>query len=306
MERPRPRRAGARVATRIASGWRSTTTDLQGRFTLQVDGLPYDLAVVVPGSELDVWQGVTRMDVLARIPVPSQGTRSAAFTTQVAGNCGGAGCPPSGHEGAGNIIFAAGDLSWTGYLQPLGVTAAYTASRAGPDFATGKLFALYWACPTSCQTNAPDSYWYAIQDAVTLRVGVTTDVPTLALAPAPTAQLAVNVSAPAGLSPEANVGFAFGGSRTYWWSPAGLAPVGVNSVLLPVLADLRSMVTIEAHPLSGGWTYARWIGTTPAATPVDLALHELPSLVEPPDGASGVGPGTRFSWSAEARIARAK
>jgi hypothetical protein len=237
------------------------------------------------------------MDVLARIPVPSQGTRSAAFTTQVAGNCGGAGCPPSGHEGAGNIIFAAGDLSWTGYLQPLGVTAAYTASWAGPDFATGKLFALYWACPTSCQTNAPDSYWYAVQDAVTLRVGVTTDVPPLALAPAPTAQLAVNVSAPAGLSPEANVGFAFGGSRTYWWSPAGLAPVGVNSVLLPVLADLRSMVTIEAHPLSGGWTYAGWIGTTPAATPVDLALHEVPSLVEPPDGASGVGPGTRFSWS---------
>jgi hypothetical protein len=42
--------AGARVATRIASGWRSTTTDLQGRFTLQVDGLPYDLAVVVPAA----------------------------------------------------------------------------------------------------------------------------------------------------------------------------------------------------------------------------------------------------------------
>ena len=188
--------AGARVATRTADGWRSTTTDTNGAFTLQVDAVPYDLAVV-QGTTVALFLGATRTDPQARcVPSAAALQPSASFTTTVSGDCGGAGCPPAGHEVSGQLTFSTGSASWLGTGSPPNTAGTYTASWRGPDVATGTMFALYWACPGACGSSPPDTFWLARQDGVTLQAGMTTAVPTLALAPVSSAPLIVNITLP--------------------------------------------------------------------------------------------------------------
>ena len=290
--------AGARVATRTAGGWRSTTTDEQGAFALPVDGVPYNLAVV-QGDQVDLYLGATRTDPQARLYVPIGATLGGAtITTTITGDCGGAGCPPAGDEGGGQLTFTTGTVGWFGAARPPGTAGTYNATWTGSDVATGTLFAVYWACPGTCAASAPDAFWLARQDAVTLRAGATTDVPALALAPLPTSALGVSITAPLGLSPQAMIGFALGMPATYWLHAAGPAAPGAHTFPVPLAQDLRTMVYVTASPGSGATTSATWSGTTPPASAVDLALRAIPSLVEPLDGAT-IGPGARFAWSSE-------
>ncbi|WP_242345876.1 hypothetical protein [Anaeromyxobacter terrae] len=287
---------GARVATRTADGWRSTTSDVQGAFALQVDGVPYDLAVV-RGDQVDLYLGVTRTNPQARLALPAGGLGAlgATFTTTITGDCGGAGCPPAGYEGNGQLTFTTGTAYWFGTAQPPGSAGTYNLAWMGP---AGTLFAMYWACPGTCAASAPGAFWLARQDAVALRAGVTTDLPALALAPLPTAPLGVNLTAPQGVSPQAMMGFALGTPAAYWLHAAGPAAPGAHTFLVPLAQDLRTMVYVTASPGGGAMTSATCAGTTPTASVVDLALRAVPSLLEPLDGAT-LGAGTRFAWSSE-------
>ncbi|WP_242371507.1 hypothetical protein [Anaeromyxobacter sp. SG26] len=290
--------AGARVATRTGGGWRSTTTDLEGTFSLLVDGAPYDLAVI-KGEQVELYVGVTRASPEVRLGVPGGTTPlGAGFTTTITGDCGGAGCPPAGHEGSGQLTFSAGTVGWVGVARSPGTLGTYSATLGGTDVATGTLAALYWACPGMCTSSAPDAFWLARQDSVTLRIGASTDVSALALAPLPTAPLAVNVTAPDGVSPQAMMGFALGTPAIYWLHAAGSAAPGASTFLMPTAPDLRTMLYVIASPAGGGTTTASWSGGTSPASPVELALHPLPVLLEPAEGAT-LGVGTRFAWSSE-------
>ncbi len=288
--------AGAQVATRSAGGWRSTTTDAQGAFSLLVDDTPYDLAVV-RGDQVELYQGATRTNPQVRLAVPAgvaTGTLGATLTTTLTGDCGGAGCPPAGEEGSGQLTFSTGSAYWFGAARPPGTAGAYDL----PWMPTGTLFAMYWACPGTCATSAPDAFWLARQDGLALSAGGTTDVPALALAPLPTAVLSVNVTAPQGTFPQAMMGFALGTPAAYWLHAAGPATPGARTFLVPLAQDLRTMVYVSAMLPGGGMTAASCAGSTPQAGTVDLALRAIPSLLAPLEGAT-VGTGTRFTWASE-------
>ena len=241
----------------------------------------------------------SRGTIQARLPVYSSTTNVASLTAPVTGDCGGGGCPPAG-EGWGGRMFFAGDVgTWQAALfapnQP--TTTPYAPTWTGATTANGSLYALYWTCPTSCPSNPPDGYWGALQDGVSLTANGSMTVAALPLSPLPASPLTMNV-ATNGAAASVWVGFSYDGS-SYMLNQAGSAPAGSVTVPVPVATGLRTMVQVQLAPPSGGTATAGWVGDAAPAAAVDAGLHLVPALVEPASGATGVGPGTRFSWSGE-------
>jgi hypothetical protein len=295
--------SGANVA---ANGGATVTTGADGRFTIAGVTVPYQLAAVWNGPGFVagvVFDGLARTDPLLTFPFSEAPptTSTATFEGVVSG-------PPEPLPAGSQVLFSAGAPEVVGTL------GALTDPAGGPYFAevewlgttnlAATLHAMYVDDPLD-----PTDYWHGTRSLALAPAEAAVDQD-LVLSQLPTGSLSVTATLPAGLdcaaagSPcdglvtyaaEFDDGASFeGGADVLTTSPETFVSV------TPDLTGLGSLgLTLGAANALGATSLVFQTGVAATAT-VTLSPRDPCVPTAPADGATGVGSGTVFSWTAAA------
>ncbi len=288
--------AGRRVAAASGGAWATTTSAGDGTFSLQVESVPYALAVDSSvRAGLWVYLGVSRTDPVLRVSgSPSYPPlKMGALEGSIAAVCSGAGCSATG--GIVGFEFGAGGDYLVPLLLPPGAGAEpYTVQAAwqGPDRLPGRLHALTWDAPAA---PGPVPTWCATVTAEAVFGGTSrVDVP--ALQPCATAATPVTVLGPAAtastlLVDHGIVDIPYEGSG-WSWPLAG----STSLVDVPTGSEFRTSIRATGQAASGEVFWVRAAPVAAGGTGLTLTYRLAPAALEPAEG-SVVGAGTRFAWT---------
>lgn len=159
----------------LVPGLPPATTDASGSFTVSGVEPPYQIIVARGESNTAfVYQGLTRSDPILPVHAKaSRGAGSAAQSATLEGDLTGGDDGASGSSAYQGVFFASPQVEQGFYSHPPraalgGPPASFSLEVPwhGPGATTGTAFAIQWRSDAS--THAPSSYWYALQQDVTL------------------------------------------------------------------------------------------------------------------------------------------
>ena len=268
----------------------STTTDVNGKFTLTEVATPYDVAIIEPAPTkiATIFTQLTRTDPkLLDLAITGQ----PALTATLGGTISG-----------GNALDTAGTLTAVSWASP-GVsltsyvnTSPYSVDLgwATPASITGTVRGLQITVdPNFTVTGYPG---YATKTGVTVTSGGTVSDADLQLAAVTTDNISTNISAPAGHEIiERNVFLSFDDGAFVQVSGDGL-DAGVLQV--PVPSNIGAKASVLAHavtPNGSSETYAQTPALTPGTVGAALTLPSPAQLTAPADG--GIDTNTDLAWT---------
>ena len=285
---------------------RATTTGPDGTFVLQVKRIPYDLALVTSASgvlsQTVVYRGVTRLDPTITLLMlssgspasPPPGLRAATLAGTVPAPCDRAACP----GGVQSVV--AFDPGPTGAFFGWAATGPFdyhlAVSWTGGAARTGRIHALAWAeLPAS-----PGQYWYGIAPATAVD-GTATTVDLPPLAPPATGPLSGTLSAPPGAVVDSAAIYHTLAQEPVAMHAFTVARPGASFRFdIPAVAAVRTSLVVQGTGAAGESLSAGRAWVVAGNTGLSVDLHAAPALLAPAAGATGVGPGTRVAWTAEA------
>lgn len=290
---------GDTVVLTSGSFQRTVGTDQTGSFTATGVPSPYDLLVFAREGPSVRYLGLTRND-----PMVSDLLSGTApmWTGNLSGQLTGGTYPePSGV--ATRLVFASPEnLYLVEYsLSNVNYSAdgSFTSSIAweGPSTTTGTLYALQFASAQEGDFLPIQYTGYGTLGGVSLEHAGSLTGQTVQLAPVSAETMSVTLQPTDGytfyeetvqLSVEPNVALTI------------LLMGGTTSTLsfaAPAIPGTSLLVSANATNDAGAFIEATQSGLAPDASVV-LAIPPAPEAISPPDGATGVGESTTFSWSA--------
>jgi hypothetical protein len=294
--------SGAPVAGAVVRvGSLSATTDADGAFSLPGVALPYDLTATAPDGLLtSAYPGLRRMDptLVLFLDVDPGFPRSASGAGALSG---GAGFPqPAGHEAG--VTFKSAEANGTCPVLAGASTFLLGTWWSGPASVAGQLHALQWRVDAGGRPVGYDGYGF--RAGVTLVDGSAASGQDLALGLTAATSIAGTIVNP----PSNTVGISMfavfqDGARIRVLpppsDPSPFPSIGFTSPFsIPTPAVLGGTIDLVGRQDHAGMAYqeVHRHGLPPDATGVALEFGGLPVQDSPVYGATGVGPGTTFSW----------
>jgi hypothetical protein len=286
----------------VVSGKPAVNSGADGRFNVDGVTAPYDLTIVRPSDTYayaTTFLGLTRSDPTLRLDTDDGAIQESSYSGTLSGP-GFTVSQPSGWETL--IVFASPDLSSSGgtYSGPFSGLFDTTASWRGPFQTLGSIIALQYATDAN---RTPQSYkGFGRLDNVALRAGSKTPALNVPMSPISGLSLSWQATAPDGFSvAQQSVQMKLGATNTY---VAGSSlPTANGTIALPGVAGATFRFCITALSGTGDSRRSSTACKTdlaPNAGSVSLVLPQVPDLMEPAAGATGITTSTRFSWTAVA------
>jgi hypothetical protein len=286
--------AGAKV---LVTGLTPVVADPDGHFSISGVKTPYRIAAAVTSTPAAaIYDELTGDSVALVVPV---GSLSASLPRQatVSGTVtGGAGYPePSDHTSI--LLFESPETSWSWH--PSRTTGAYQMplTWAGPGATTGTLHALQWQFDS--ETRLPTGYaGYGTRTGVTVTDGGTLSGQDIQMSPVSTGSLSGTVTLPAGYALTAKMLSAVfvTSLAPVWRLFSDITNATSFAYVTPDLAGASFSVEVDARA-GDAFVTATKGGVSFNATGIPVVLPAAPVLGGLEDGATGVGAGTRVSWS---------
>ncbi len=277
-------------------------TDANGVFPVVSDvQVPYDIVTLSPGyaagdpaASINVYEGLTRPDPIVRIDDLNGSGPNWNQSITVSGNLLGA-------IMASNALvrLSAPDLDWGCTVDLTAVPPNYSCSSVGwygTSAVTGKLRALSWNVDGS---GAPTDYVGFVEKDVSFTSGAIVSGFDLTLSTVGgKATVSGTISAPEGFAinyETAEVDFANPVAR--FLVAADTSGSSSFSHIIPTIAGAQVAMTAAAYAGASS-IIARTVVPAAAATGIVVDLPAPPSLTEPADGATDIGPGSVLRWTA--------
>ncbi len=284
----------------VRVGSTSATTDAGGAFTLAGASPPYDVSATSPSGLLtSVYPGLRRADpTLVIFDLDPILPRSANVTGALSG---GAGFPqPDGRETG--VAFRSPEAADSCAVQAGASTYFMGFWWPGPASVTGAVHALQWQVDAG---GKPVSYdGYGSRTGVALTSGSTAAGQDVAISPiAASASVAGSLVNPPGNALAISLTAVLGdGARIRVFPPPGdpspfaSGYAGAFSIPVPPIPGATFDLVARQDYTGSIYQEAHHHGLAAGAADAELALGGLPIQDTPAPGATGLGPGTTFTW----------
>ena len=276
----------------VLIGSRSTTTDVNGQFTLTGIATPYDLVVVEPAPRkaATIYLQLTRTDPKL-LNLATQGTPAQSAT--LGGNISG-GVPLSTAGTLTAVTWASPGVSSTTYVNA--TPYSFIVPWAAPATITGTVHGLQFSFDQNFTVTGYPGY--GVKTGVSLTSGGSVTDADIQLAPVTTGNISTNISTPAGHEiVERDVFLTFDDGAFFQVSQDAL-DAGTFQVPIPSNIGAKANVLVGAATSDGSSaSYAQVSALSPGTLGAALNLPSPARVTAPDTGATGVDTNTDLVWT---------